>query len=142
LLKATQINHQLLADKHKALKIEHAEMGASRKPKTARAGRGSLTGEAKEISHAGGRFSVVGEPWVELATMRIPFPRDVDPMNPSRYNDKDPGIEQRGIIAELYLDLAPHLQLALADPDRQDTFTTGVSFMLSLCIRFVSDQST
>ncbi|KAF8267082.1 hypothetical protein EI94DRAFT_1802179 [Lactarius quietus] len=59
MLKTIQINHQLLSRKYKSLKIEHDNLEASRMPRaTAGTGRGSLSGESKEISLAGGRFSV------------------------------------------------------------------------------------
>jgi hypothetical protein len=117
----------MLAEKYKAMKIGRDELAASHKSKTVvRAVRGSLTGETKEINLAGGRFSVVGELWVKNATLDVAFPHDFDPLNPSRYNDLH--AEARGVIAELYLDLKPHLRKVLADKDRRPTFTKTVSF--------------
>ncbi|KAI9433793.1 hypothetical protein BJY52DRAFT_1198444 [Lactarius psammicola] len=102
MLKTSQIQYQKLAQKYKGLKINLDEMATSRKStKTVRtAGGSSLSGESKEISLAGG----------------------FDPLNPNRYSD--PCAEARGVIAELYLDLAPHLQQSLADPNRRETFKT------------------
>ncbi|KAI9455174.1 hypothetical protein BJY52DRAFT_1188537 [Lactarius psammicola] len=124
MLKTSQIQYQKLAQKYKGLKINLDEMATSRKStKTVRtAGGSSLSGESKEISLAGGRFSVVGELWVSKTTLDIPFPQGFDPLNPNRYSD--PRAEARGVIAELYLDLAPHLQQSLADPNRRETFKT------------------
>ncbi|KAI9428666.1 hypothetical protein BJY52DRAFT_1232716 [Lactarius psammicola] len=124
MLKTSQIQYQKLAQKYKGLKINLDEMATSRKStKTVRtAGGSSLSGELKEISLAGGRFSVVGELCVSKTTLDIPFPQGFDPLNPNRYSD--PCAKARGVIAELYLDLAPHLQQLLADPNQRETFKT------------------
>ncbi|KAI9433159.1 hypothetical protein H4582DRAFT_2187437 [Lactarius indigo] len=122
-LKNIQIDYQLLVEKYKALKIDRDELAASRRPtNAARAPRGSLSGESKEISHAGGRFSVVGELWVDTATLEVPFPQNFDPLNPARYSPDDPHAEVRGVMAELYLDLAPSLRQLLADRNRKRSF--------------------
>ncbi|KAI9448411.1 hypothetical protein H4582DRAFT_2068927 [Lactarius indigo] len=123
MLKASQIHQQMLGNELKALRINYEELEeVNKSTKTSRAARGSLEGESREISLAGGRFSVVGELWVKKTTLGIPFPEHLDPLNPSRYNDPAGGSEARGVIAELYRDLKPHLRLALADPDRSMTF--------------------
>lgn len=69
---------------------------------------------------------MVGELWVSKTTLAIPFPQDIDPLDPARYVDLRS--EARGVIAEVYLDLVPHLREALADSDRRLTFTEIVSF--------------
>ncbi len=95
--------------------------------KTVKAGNElSLKEELKEISLAGGRFSVVGELWVNKTTLDIAFPQGFDPLNPDRYSDLH--TEARGVIAEVYLGLAPPLQKALADHNRREAFKTAVSF--------------
>ncbi|KAN0128941.1 hypothetical protein V8E53_004713 [Lactarius tabidus] len=119
ILKANQINHQLLANRCKALKIENNNLMASHKSKT-KGLKGSAEVVKKEIKHAGGRFSVVGKLWVSRAMLDIPFPENFDPSNPAHYSD--PNAEAHGTISELYMDLKPHLQSYLADP-----FQAGVS---------------
>jgi hypothetical protein len=54
-------------------------------------------------------------------------PEGVDPLNPDRY--RDPAAESRGVIAEIYQDLPPHLQEALANDNRRATFKKHVCFM-------------
>ncbi|KAH9013070.1 hypothetical protein EDB85DRAFT_2158477 [Lactarius pseudohatsudake] len=123
LFKTLQLDYQSLAEKYKALKIDRDELAASRRPaNAARAPRGSLSGESKEISLAGGRFSVVGELWVDAAMLAGTFPQGFDPLNPARYSANDPHANARGIMAELYLDLAPHLQQLMMDRDRKKSF--------------------
>ncbi|SRR6266702_717592 len=129
MLKANQIHCQMLAEKYKALKIDHNELAASRrsaKKSSVRTAKELLAGESKEISLAGGRFSVVGELWVDETTLETPVSHDTDPLNPSRY--ADPGSEARSTVAELYLDLKPHLRPALVDDNRRSTFVKLVSF--------------
>jgi hypothetical protein len=88
-----------------------------------------LDGTSKEIRLAGGRFSVVGELWVSTATLDIPFPENFDPLNGLvRY--ATPNAEARGAIAELYLDLKPHLRSVLADAEQRPLFKEHVSFNL------------
>jgi hypothetical protein len=130
MLKANQINHQLLANRCKALKIKNNNLTASCKSKT-KAPKGSAEVVKKEIKHAGGRFSVVGELWVSRATLDIPFPINFDLFNPAHYSD--PNTEACGTIAELYMDLKPHLQSYLADPVQRPSFKETVSFHLFLC---------
>ncbi|KAH9033614.1 hypothetical protein EDB85DRAFT_1890140 [Lactarius pseudohatsudake] len=123
LFKTLQLDYQSLAKKYKALKIDRDELAASRRPaNAARAPRGSLSGESKEISLAGGRFSVAGELWVDAAMLDVTFPQGFDPLNPARYSANDPHANARGVMAELYLDLAPHLQQLLMDRDRKKSF--------------------
>ncbi|KAH9161732.1 hypothetical protein EDB89DRAFT_1913721 [Lactarius sanguifluus] len=89
LFKTLQIDY--LAEKYKALKIDCDELAASRRPtNAARAPRGSLSGESKEISLAGGRFSVVGELWVDATMLDVAFPHGFDPLNPAHYSANDP----------------------------------------------------
>ena len=98
----------------------------SRRSNSQRAERGTLTGEAKEISLAGGRFFVVGELWVSGSVLDIPRPQGVDPLSASRYENA--ASESQAVIAELYQDLPPHLQEALANENRQAGFKKHVSF--------------
>ncbi|KAI9432012.1 hypothetical protein H4582DRAFT_2102612 [Lactarius indigo] len=121
ILKTSQMNHQALFGKYKSLVTKHERLLASFKAKKSKgAERGSLSGEEKEISLAGGRFSVIGEPWVARPIFAIPFPRNVDPLDPTRYANKTS--EDLGIIAELYRSLPKHLQKALANDNRRDAF--------------------
>lgn len=83
---------------------------------------GALTGESKEISLAGGRFSVVGELWVSSSVLNIPRPEGVDPLSPTCYNSGDPAAGNQGVIAELYQDLPLHLQNALANDNWRVAF--------------------
>ena len=121
----------MLADRYRGVKTDRDRLAATRKPKTVKAPKVALSGEEKEIALAGGRFSVVGEPWVNRTTLDVAFPQDFDPLNPRRYTD--PHAEVRGIIAEVYLDLPPHLRKLLADDDRRPTFKRAVSFHSALC---------
>ncbi|KAF8269225.1 hypothetical protein EI94DRAFT_1799504 [Lactarius quietus] len=125
LLRALQVNHRLLAEKYKSLRIEYGTLAASyksRKSNGPRAERGALSGQAKEISLAGGRFSVVGELWVGSSLLDIPYPRDVDPLSVARYANK--ASEDRSVIAELYWGLLPDLQKALSNGNRRAAFKT------------------
>ncbi|KAH9005715.1 hypothetical protein EDB86DRAFT_2824832 [Lactarius hatsudake] len=123
MLKASQIHQQELDNQLKELKIDYGELEAANKTtKKSRAAKGKLQGETLEISQAGGRFSVFGELWVSKTTLGIPLPEGLDPLDPSRYSDPAGGSDARAVIAELYRDLKPHLQLALADEDRSETF--------------------
>ena len=87
-----------------------------------------LTGEDKEISLAGGRFSVVGELWLNSSVLDIARPEGVDPLSPDRYDSSDPAAENQSVIAELYQDLPPHLQIALANDNRRASFKKLVCF--------------
>ncbi|KAH8978620.1 hypothetical protein EDB92DRAFT_1987350 [Lactarius akahatsu] len=123
MLKASQIHQQMLENQLKELRIDYEELEAANKStKTSRAAKKTLKGESLEISRAGGMFSVFGELWLSKTTLGIPLPEGVDPLNPSRYNDPAGGSEARAVIAELYSHLKPHLQLALADDDRCESF--------------------
>lgn len=84
----------------------------------------------------GGRFSVVGELWVSNSTLDIPRPSDeVNPLSPNRYDT--PTTRSRAIIAEIYQDLPPHLQDALANDNRRKSFKDIVCFyaLLLYCSR-------
>lgn len=97
-----------------------------------RAQKESLEGVQKESSHAGGRFSVVGELWVSRGTLDLLFPENFNPMSQLRY--QSPDTEACGTIAEIYLDLKPHLQSILADAGQRPLFKQHVSFDLcSVC---------
>jgi hypothetical protein len=133
MLRASQLDHQMLVSKYKSLKIEHDLVASRRSGKsTKRPERGSLSGESKEISLAGGRFSVVGELWVGTALLDIPYPREVDPLNAARYASSN--AENLGVIAELYQDLPPHLQEALASENRHATFKKIVCPITHICL--------
>ena len=88
-----------------------------------------LTGEDKEISLAGGRFSVVGELWLNSSVLDIACPEGVNPLSPDHYDSSDPAAENQSVIAELYQDLPPHLQIALANDNRQASFKNLYVFM-------------
>ena len=93
-----------------------------------------LTGEDKEISLAGGRFSVVGELWLNSSVLDIARPEGVDPLSPDHYDSGDRAADNQGIIAELYQDLPPHLQNALANDNRRASFKKLVCFHAFLCV--------
>ncbi|KAH9024668.1 hypothetical protein EDB84DRAFT_1440625 [Lactarius hengduanensis] len=115
-------------DKYKSLKIKYEELLASSSLKIKRSkgvGRVTLAGESTEISRAGGRFSVVGEPWVDRLVFAIPFPGNVDPLDPARYNNST--TENSALTAELYKSLPKHPQKALANDNQRDTFRDIVS---------------
>ena len=79
MLKISQISHQALAARYKALKIQSEDLVVSRKlvPK-GKAPKVYLEGMNKEISLAGGRFCMVGELWVDKDTLDLPFPENFD----------------------------------------------------------------
>ncbi|KAH9016572.1 hypothetical protein EDB85DRAFT_2207350 [Lactarius pseudohatsudake] len=123
ILKTSQLDHQMFFDKYKSLKIKYEELLASSSLKIKRSkgvGRVTLAGESTEISRAGGRFSVVGEPWVDRLVFAIPFPGNVDPLDPARYNNST--TENSALTAELYKSLLKHPQKALANDNQRDTF--------------------
>ena len=93
-----------------------------------------LTGEDKEISLAGGRFSVVGELWLNSSVLDIACPEGVNPLSPDHYDSSDPAAENQSVIAELYQDLPPHLQIALTNDNRQASFKKLVCFHAFLCV--------
>jgi hypothetical protein len=118
------------------LKIEYDSLHAKKSggKKTARA---TLTGEDKEISLAGGRFSFVGELWVSGHILELDRPIGVDPLNPQRYAES--GMGEMAMVAELYDSLPPKLQDMLASTKRRPTFKTIVSSFYSLHISFAND---
>ncbi|KAH9024664.1 hypothetical protein EDB84DRAFT_1437306 [Lactarius hengduanensis] len=130
ILKTSQLDHQMFFDKYKSLKIKYEELLASSSLKIKRSkgvGRVTLAGESTEISRAGGRFSVVGEPWVDRLVFAIPFPGNVDPLDPARYNNST--TENSALTAELYKSLPKHPQKALANDNQRDTFRDIVSIL-------------
>ncbi len=133
------MNHQTLVSKYKLLKIKHDKLAASLKSKKSKGTeKALLKGGSRDISHAGGRFSVVGELWVNKTVLDIPYPQDVDPLNPARYNDRRS--QDLGVIAELYQDLPPHLHNALANASRRVEFTKTVCpAHLSLALTVIPD---
>jgi len=66
-----------------------------------------LTGEDKEISLAGGQFCFVYELWLDLQTLDLECPTDLDPLNPCHYEDGP--LQKLAIVAELYGSLSPNL---------------------------------
>ena len=141
MLKSAQLNHQLLAEKYRSLRIEYGTLAAefrSKRSNDSQAQRGALTGESREISLAGGRFSVVGELWLTDSMLDIPCPKEVDPLSPGRY--ADPTTRSRTITAELYQDLPPHLQDALANVNRRKSFKSIVRFHVLIRCALVTDQ--
>ena len=135
MLKMAQLNHQQLAERYRSLRIEYATLAAEsrfKKSNGSRAPRGTLTGESKEISLAGGRFAVTCELWVSRSLLDMARPEDVDPLDPSRYDDLIS--KNRAIVEELYQDLPPHLQDALANADRRTSFKQIVYFHVLVCV--------
>ncbi|KAH9024193.1 hypothetical protein EDB85DRAFT_277946 [Lactarius pseudohatsudake] len=118
ILKTSQLDHQMLFDKYKSLKIKYEELLATKRLKGV--GRVILDEETTEIRRAGARFLVVGEPWVDRLVFAIPFPGNVDPLDPARYNNST--TENLALIAELYKSLPKHLQKALANDNKRDKF--------------------
>lgn len=118
------MSHQELAQRYRSLKIERDEIAAlyrqARNPKGKE--KGLLHREEKEISLAGGRFSVVGELWVPSTILDISRVHSlaVDPLSAERYSDHYS--EDLGIVAELYRDLSPRLQEALGHENRRASF--------------------
>lgn len=136
------MNHQRLAEKYKALRKEYDTLAASyrsRRSGSQRAERGTLSGEAKEITLAGGRFFVVGELWISSSVLDIPRPQGVDPLSASRYENATS--ESQAVIAELYQNLPPHLQEALANENRRAGFKKHVCFASSSIPQIRPDQS-
>ncbi|KAI9445864.1 hypothetical protein H4582DRAFT_2052017 [Lactarius indigo] len=65
------------------------------------------------------------ELWVDTATLKVPFPQNFDPLNPAHYSPNDPHAEVHGVMAELYLDLAPSLRQLLVDRNRKRSFISS-----------------
>ncbi|KAH9170625.1 hypothetical protein EDB89DRAFT_2071832 [Lactarius sanguifluus] len=123
ILKTSQLDHQMLFDKYKSLKIKYDELLASSSLKTKRlkgAGTVTLAGDETEILRVGARFSVFGEPWVDCLVFTIPFPGNVDPLDCARYNNGK--TENLALTAELYKSLPKHLQKTLANDKQRDVF--------------------
>ncbi|KAH9168439.1 hypothetical protein EDB89DRAFT_1909282 [Lactarius sanguifluus] len=123
ILKTSQLDHQMLFDKYKSLKIKYDELLASSSLKTKRlkgAGMVTLAGDETEILRAGARFSVFGEPWVDRLVFAIPFPGNVDPLDRAGYNNGK--TENLALTAELYKSLPKHLQKTLANDKQRDVF--------------------
>ncbi|KAH9170357.1 hypothetical protein EDB89DRAFT_2072033 [Lactarius sanguifluus] len=121
ILKTSQLDHQMLFDKYKSLKIKYDELLASSSLKTKRlkgAGTVTLAGDETEILRAGARFSVFSEPWVDRLMFAIPFPGNVDPLDRARYNNGK--TENLALTAELYKSLPKHLQKTLANDKQRD----------------------
>ena len=86
-----------------------------------------LSGEDKEISLAGGRFTFAHELWVDRSTLDLDCPPigSVDPLNPRRYDDGP--LQNLAVIAKLYVSLLPELRGTLVSKDRGGSFKEIVS---------------
>ncbi|KAH9959377.1 hypothetical protein BGW80DRAFT_1464759 [Lactifluus volemus] len=122
-LRKTQLDNQNLTQKYKALKLRCSQLESTIKSTRTKKGRKSdLSGEDREITHAGGRFALIGELWVDAAILKFDRPMSVDPLNPARYESPREG--EFAILAEVYESLPEHLQQALSDKKRQASFIT------------------
>ena len=144
MLKISQINHQALVARYKALKIQSEDLVVSRKsvPK-GKALKVYLESMNKEISLAGGRFCMVGELWVDKDMLDLPFPENFDLDDAQvRYQNLD--TRAHGTIAELYRDLKPHLWGYLADDELRPLFKehASVNLLLCRCPRLISLHSS
>ncbi|KAH9039003.1 hypothetical protein EDB85DRAFT_2141567 [Lactarius pseudohatsudake] len=120
-LKGTQLKYQKLAHKYNSLRIEYDALKATKS--TGSKARKSLSGEDREVGHAGARFVFAYELWVDCSILENnDRPLGVDPHNPDRYDSRS--TQELAIIAEVYESLPSHLQEALADPRRRPSFIT------------------
>ncbi|KAI0257965.1 hypothetical protein BC834DRAFT_847989 [Gloeopeniophorella convolvens] len=78
--------------------------------------------EDKHITSCASHFAVTGELFLEKHILNIPFPDDVDPMQPIPPEEKYRRQREKAIAAELILSLPAHYRAALEDPDHSATF--------------------
>lgn len=120
-----QLKYQDLSRKYQALKLEHSKTTRTKKGR-----KSDLGGEDREIGHAGAKFSLIGDPWINPTTLTLNRLTSMDTLNPARYDN--PRAEEYAILAEVYDSLPEHLQQALSDKKRQASFITTVSPFLSI----------
>ncbi|KAH8984059.1 hypothetical protein EDB86DRAFT_3084830 [Lactarius hatsudake] len=118
-LKRTQLKYQKLAHMYNSLQIEYNTLEATKS--TGSKARKSLSGEDREVRHAGARFVFAYKLWVDCSILENhERPLGVDPHNPDRYDTRS--TQELAIIAEVYESLPSHLQEALADLRRRPSF--------------------
>jgi hypothetical protein len=125
----------MLMKKYKQLKVNAAKVNApdSQRSGTKSKGRKSmLSGQDKEISLAGGRFTFAYELWVDRSTLGLECVENVDPLNPRRYEEAS--LQKIAVVAEIHASLSPSLRACLTDKDRRETFIETV------CQYFVSSK--
>ncbi|KAH9017268.1 hypothetical protein EDB85DRAFT_2155303 [Lactarius pseudohatsudake] len=128
-LKGTQLKYQKLAHKYNSLQDRSTGSKA----------RKSLSGEDREVGHAGARFVFAYELWVDCSILENnDRPLGVDPHNPDRYDTRS--TQELAIIAEVYESLPSHLQEALADPRRRPSFITLSSATIVHTARQIAGQ--
>ena len=124
MLKDTQLGHQKLLVKYKELQIKYDTLKASASTASAKKSQ-KLSGEDKEIALARGHFALAYELWIDYSIFEHDPPSGMDPLNHERYSSNH--AQELAIIAELHGSLPLHLQDALRNDNRCETFQEIVS---------------
>lgn len=88
----------------KELKVENSTLlvTTTKKARCSKAGPvpDKLLKHTKEVETLGRMFSVMGAPWMDSSSFKVPFPVNLPPYEPQRYATE--AARQQGIVAELF----------------------------------------